>query len=149
MASVIKGTSFFIIAQTVFLASGYVIHAGLGRMLGPKEYGIFGVILYLLTQTQIFLRTSIQRAASKYIAEEESKKEAIKKLTFRYQIILSAIIFITYIIDFFVDLLLRLLQKKKVGVCHILNMNIRSFLITPKYCNSTFIDSVISKNIHC
>ncbi len=95
--SVGRGTLYFMIVQVVFLASGYIIHAGLGRLLGPASYGVFGVVIYLVTLSQDFLRTGIPQAASKYIAEDNTKAKAIKNKTVNLQLILSLIIFSAYI----------------------------------------------------
>ena len=102
-----KGTLYLIGVQIVFLASGYIIHAGLGRLLGPASYGIFGVVIYLITLSQDFLRTGIPQAASKYIAEDNSKAGAIKNNTVKLQLIFSLLVFLVYLLlaDIFADLL--------------------------------------------
>ena len=94
--SIVQGSFYFIIAQLFFLASGYILHAGLGRLLGPAIYGIFGIILYLSTISQDLLRYGLPQAASKYIAEDNSKFYIIKKKTLKLQLVYSLIIFFIY-----------------------------------------------------
>ena len=102
-----RGTLYLMLVQVVFLASGYLIHAGLGRLLGPASYGIFGVVIYLITLSQDFLRVGIPQAASKYIAEDNSNAEAIKNKTVKLQLIYSVLVFSVYFLlaDIFADLL--------------------------------------------
>ncbi len=68
LGALARGTLYFILVQIVFLASGYVIHAGLGRMLGPELYGTFGVVISLVTMFNFILTTGLPQAASRYIA---------------------------------------------------------------------------------
>ena len=102
-----KGALYLMIVQVVFLASGYLIHAGLGRLLGPASYGIFGVVIYLVTLGLDFLRAGIPQAASKYIAEDNSKAEAIMNKTVKLQLIYALLVFSIYLLlaDLFADLL--------------------------------------------
>lgn len=66
-----KGTIYLMFAQAILLASGYIIHVGLTRILSPLEYGRFGVILGLLMIIQIFLNVGIPETVSKFISEEK------------------------------------------------------------------------------
>ena len=91
-----RGTLYLMLVQVVFLASGYIIHAGLGRLLGPASYGIFGVVIYLVTLSQDFLRAGIPQAASKYIAEDSSKARAIKNKAVKLQLIYALLVFLVY-----------------------------------------------------
>jgi stage V sporulation protein B len=102
-----KGTLYLMVMQIMFLASGYIIHAGLGRLLGPASYGIFGVVIYLVTLSQDFLTAGIPQAASKYIAEDNSKAGTIKNKAVKLQLIFSLLVFSVYLLlaDIFADLL--------------------------------------------
>ena len=91
-----RGTLYFTIAQVMFLASGYVIHAGLGRILGPASYGIFGVVIYLVSLPQNLLNTGIPLAASKYIAEDNSRAKTVMHKTTKLQLVSSLIVFWVY-----------------------------------------------------
>ena len=90
-----KGTLYLMIANVIFLSSGYIIHFGLGRYLGPKEYGTFGVILSLLAITQIFLQNGVSQSVSKYIAEGKDIAQ-VKNEGMKFQILFSFVIFIIY-----------------------------------------------------
>lgn len=91
-----RGTLYLMIANTVFLISGYVIHIGLGRYLGPETYGIFGVVLALMSTTTLILISGFPDAVSKYIAEDNSRLSSIVYTSRRIQVLLSTVIFALY-----------------------------------------------------
>ena len=91
-----KGTLYFMIAQVIFLMSGYVIHFGVARMITPEEYGRLGVILAILMMTQIFLQKGIPDAVVKYISEGRDSR-IVKKKALKVQLILSFIFTIVLI----------------------------------------------------
>ncbi len=93
-----KGTVQLMTAQVVFLASGYAIHFGLGRLLGPELYGIFGVVISLLTLSAIISRVGIPRAASKFIAEDVELVNTIKKKALGIILVLGIIVSSLYFI---------------------------------------------------
>ena len=42
-----KGILYIMMSRVIWILSGFAIHVGLGRFLGPKLYGVFGIILSL------------------------------------------------------------------------------------------------------
>jgi len=89
-----KGTIYLMSTQILFLISGYAIHFGLGRYLGPELYGTFGVIISLLTICRVLVESGTLRAVSKYTAERRELAVGIKNQTMKVQIILALIIFV-------------------------------------------------------
>jgi len=57
------------VSEIVFNASGYLIHSVVGRLLGPAEYGRYGLIVNLTTTVIILIGNGIPTAMSKYLAE--------------------------------------------------------------------------------
>jgi stage V sporulation protein B len=57
------------ISEIIFNLAGYVIHASLGRILGPEDYGRFGIVVTLTTMIIVLLGNGIPTAMSKYLAE--------------------------------------------------------------------------------
>ncbi len=92
-----KGTMYILVAQLVFMASGYVIHFGLGRLLGPELYGVYGVMLSLITLTTIVLTAGIPQAVSKYVSEGKDP-EAVRKEAMKLQMVFAGIFFIAYLL---------------------------------------------------
>ena len=54
-----RGTLYLMIASAIFLVSSYVVHFGLGRHLGPEDYGLFGVVLALMTTINLAVPPNI------------------------------------------------------------------------------------------
>jgi stage V sporulation protein B len=74
-----KDTLYMIFAQMLFVASATAVHVGLGRILGPEQYGEFGVIMSLLTVLEVLLARGLRDSVTKYTAEFPEKSMAIKK----------------------------------------------------------------------
>jgi len=77
--NVTHGTIYLMLAQVAFVASGYAIHIGLARLLGPSDYGIYAVVISLMTMVNLILTTGIPQAVSKYVAHEDGSAENVKK----------------------------------------------------------------------
>lgn len=83
---------------------GFAFHFSMGRILGPANYGVLGVILSLVYIMSIGLNT-LQTGITKFVSEFNAKKEyskisylinqSIKKLTFYGIILFIIFIFIT------------------------------------------------------
>ena len=96
-AGLVKGTLYLTIANICFFVSGYVIHFGLGRYLGPEEYGVFGVVLALMNVATLILVSGFPDAASKYIAQDTAQLGAIINASRKLQLVLSAVLFACYL----------------------------------------------------
>ena len=94
--NVTHGTIYLMIAQAAFIASGYAIHIGLARLLGPSEYGIYAVVISLMTMVNLILTTGIPQAVSKYVAHDDGGAEEIKKTALKMQLVFSLAIFSVY-----------------------------------------------------
>lgn len=67
--SVVSSILWLTIAEIFFNLSGYIIHASLGRMLGPADYGRYGLVVTLSTMIIMLIGNGIPTAMSKYISE--------------------------------------------------------------------------------
>jgi len=92
-----RGTIYLIAASGIFFISGYAIHLGLGRYLGPEEYGTFGVTLTLMTAVNLLVGSGIPQAASKYIAEGTNDVGSIAPASLRIQLLFSTLVFLVYV----------------------------------------------------
>jgi len=59
--NVTHGTIYLMAAQAAFVASGYAIHIG-PHLLGPSDYGIYAVVISLITMVNLILTTGIPQA---------------------------------------------------------------------------------------
>ena len=94
--NVTHGTIYLMFAQTAFVASGYAIHIGLARLLGPSDYGIYAVVISLMTMVNLILTTGIPQAVSKYVAHDDGSAEEIRKTALKMQLVFSLAIFSVY-----------------------------------------------------
>ena len=85
------------ISTFVFFLGGYVVQVGLGRYLGPAEYGTFGVVLALMNMVNLFLTYGFPKSAAKYIAEGKVKTGSIIKMATRVQLIFCTLGFVIYL----------------------------------------------------
>lgn len=57
------------LSEIVFNLAGYIIHSALGRILGPSDYGRFGIVVTLTTMIIVLVGNGIPTAMSKYLSE--------------------------------------------------------------------------------
>lgn len=64
-----KSTFWLVVSEIIFNLSGYVIHSFVGRILGPSDYGRYGLVVTLTTMVIILIGNGIPTAMAKYISE--------------------------------------------------------------------------------
>ncbi len=84
-----RGTLHLMVAEGIFVLSGWAIHVGAGRILGESQYGIFVLLLSLLTHYRIFLATGVNRAVAKYVSEDPSRLRQVERKALRLQFALG------------------------------------------------------------
>lgn len=100
MTKLVKASLWLSLSELAFNLSGYVIHAALGRFLGPSEYGRYSLIVTFSTMIIVLIGTGIPTAMSKYLSEifntHPEYIPAIKKTGAKLQVTLIAIITVVY-----------------------------------------------------
>jgi stage V sporulation protein B len=100
--TIAKSALWVTISEILFNLSGFIIHSVLGRVLGPADYGRYGLIVTLTTMVIVLIGNGIPTAMAKYISEIfetdprmvlQIKKQAIKL----QMIIVGAITVIFYL----------------------------------------------------
>ena len=85
--SIAKSALWVTVSEIIFNLSGFIIHSVLGRVLGPADYGRYGIIVTLTTMVIVLIGNGIPTAMAKYISEIfetdprmvlQIKKQAIK-----------------------------------------------------------------------
>jgi len=56
-------------ASALFVLAGYIINVVLGRALGPVDYGLFGVVIGLMTVVNALQTSAVPQAIAKFAAE--------------------------------------------------------------------------------
>lgn len=92
------GLLYLSISSSLFLISGYIINIWLGRYLGPMSYGVYGIVISLMSIINLVQTTGLPQSLSKYLAENEEKFEEILKSGLILQIVSTFIITIFYFI---------------------------------------------------
>jgi O-antigen/teichoic acid export membrane protein len=114
-------------AEILFYISGFIVHAAAGRILGPSEYGIYGLIITLTILITSLVGNGIPIAMSKFLsADLKNKPElipAIKRTGAIAQFILMSIV--TAIFFFGAPLIATLLNDP--SLTHLLRIS--SFII--------------------
>lgn len=99
--NIAKSALWVTISEIVFNLSGFVIHSIVGRMLGPADYGRYGLIITLTTMVIILIGNGIPTAMSKYISEIFDTNPALVRAIKRQSIILQTIIIGSITVIFF------------------------------------------------
>ena len=90
-----RGTIFLMVAQTIFLVGGYIIHFGLARMISVSAYGVFGVVISILNIMRIFLQNGVTQSVTKFVSEGRDIN-IVKKESMKIQIIFILLTFTVY-----------------------------------------------------
>lgn len=65
----LKSALWVTFSEIIFNLSGFIIHSALGRILGPADYGRYGLVITLTTMIIILIGNGIPTAMAKYISE--------------------------------------------------------------------------------
>ena len=98
-----RSTVWLIVSELIFNLSGYVIHSFVGRILGPADYGRYGLVVTLTTMVIILIGNGIPTAMAKYISEifETNPRQvlAIKSQAIKMQTILIGTITVLFFLS--------------------------------------------------
>jgi stage V sporulation protein B len=111
MSNLAKSALWVTVSEIIFNLSGFIIHSILGRVLGPADYGRYGIVITLTTMIIILIGNGIPTAMAKYISEYfETNPRMVLKIK-RQAIILQTLIIgaITLIFYFSAGLISALL----------------------------------------
>lgn len=80
-------------SKLMYLACGYGIFVIIGRMLGPSDLGVFGIVFTALNIVFIFLRNGVPQAASTFIGGDPHKARAISQKAIKLNLFFGAFLF--------------------------------------------------------
>ncbi len=87
----VRGTLQLMMAQACLMICGYIVVITLARGLGPKEYGIYGIIISVLVGVELISSLGIPQALGKLIAEDGERSSQFE----RTGLALSLIVFLS------------------------------------------------------
>lgn len=122
-------------SEIIFNISGYIIHSGVGRILGPTDYGRYGLVITMTTMIIVLIGNGIPTAMSKFISEifetNPSMVVIIKRKAFFLQTILIGIITLIFFLS--APLISNVLGDK--SLTHLFRI---STLIIPSFALASF-----------
>ena len=68
-SNIAKSALWVTVSEIFFNLSGFIIHSILGRILGPADYGRYGLVVTLTTMVIVLIGNGIPTAMAKYISE--------------------------------------------------------------------------------
>ncbi len=94
-----RATIMLVLSQAVLMLSGYAINVGLARILGPEDYGQFGVVMSFLLVVEVFVITGIPIALQKYVAEHSDTSRLLVRRTLPWHSFYSALVFALFFLS--------------------------------------------------
>ena len=99
--SLAKSTFWLVVSEIIFNLSGYIIHSFVGRILGPADYGRYGLVVTLTTMVIVLIGNGIPTAMAKYISEIFETNPSLVLVIKKKAIILQSILICAVTIIFF------------------------------------------------
>jgi O-antigen/teichoic acid export membrane protein len=93
----IQGTFYLTLASFLFMFVGYMTNVLLGRHFGPSTYGLYGIIISLMTSINILQVAGVPQAVSKFIAENKKEANNILAAGLKVQFILTTLTSIVFV----------------------------------------------------
>lgn len=84
-----KGFLYILLAKIFWSVSAFALHVGLGRIMGPEDYGVFGVMMTVISMNYLILGNGVRQAVSKYAAEDPKRAGTIQRQGMRIQLAFS------------------------------------------------------------
>src|ERR1044072_1276079 len=81
-----RGTIYITVAKLWFMASGYGIHFTLPRLMSPDQFGLYQVVISIVSIINAVVVTGTSQTVSKYISQNESKADSVKSKALRLQL---------------------------------------------------------------
>ena len=100
-SNLVKATFWITISEIIFNISGFIIHAVVGQILGPADYGRYGLVVTLTTMVIILIGNGIPTAMAKYLSEIFETKVNLIKVIKRQAMILQSLIIGSITVIFF------------------------------------------------
>jgi O-antigen/teichoic acid export membrane protein len=78
-------------ASGVFVLSGYIVNVWLGRLLGPADYGRFGIVIGVVTILNVIQNTSVPQAVARTVAHTPQAAATALRRGAELQLIISVL----------------------------------------------------------
>ena len=93
-----RGTIVLVLSKALFLVGSVMIHVFLGRYLGPRGYGQYGLVMSILLWFEVVVNSAIPWAVSKVISERKALARNVFTQGMGLQLAFSSVILAVFII---------------------------------------------------
>lgn len=81
-----RGALYVTLAKVWFMVSGYGIHFTLPRLITPEQYGLYQVVIGVISIVNAVVVTGTYQTVSKYISQEQWKADSVRSKALRLQV---------------------------------------------------------------
>src|SRR5215208_6079064 len=81
-----RGTIYITVAKLWFMASGAGIYLALPRLMTEEQFGMYQVVIGVVSIINAVVVTGTLQTVSKYISQDESKADSVKRKALRLQL---------------------------------------------------------------
>lgn len=89
MQSRLSGAIYLLVAQAIVMLLGWITHPIIGRVLGPGSYGVYGIVLSVLSIIGLFLTLGVPMAISRFVAQDDAHAKSILSKGLRIQVVFA------------------------------------------------------------
>ena len=87
--AVLEGGFLISVAKIYFVITGYVIYVSLARILGAELFGVYGLVIGIVSVFNMVFVTGTIQSVSKYVSENPERSNAVKRSALQIQLILG------------------------------------------------------------
>ncbi len=92
----LRDSLFIPVAKVYFVLTSYGIYFGLARMMKPEQFGIYGIVIGIVSILNMIFVTGTIQSVSKFVSEDAHKEPSIRKSAFAIQLFLGGGVAILY-----------------------------------------------------
>lgn len=93
-----RGTIYNMGSKFAYLICGYGIFVVVGRILGPRELGVFGIVFATLNIAFLFLRNGVPQAAARHIGGDSKKAAPVLEKAIKINLLWGLFLFAVFFI---------------------------------------------------
>src|SRR5262249_10569516 len=84
-----RGTIFITLAKVWFMATGYTIHFVLARLMTVESYGLYQVVIGVISIINAVITIGTSQTVSRYVSQDEASADAVKRAALRLQVLIG------------------------------------------------------------
>src|SRR5262249_47418176 len=84
-----RGTIFITLAKVWFMVTGYAIHFVLARLMSVENYGLYQVVIGVVSIINAVITIGTSQTVSKYVSQDEAAAGGVKRAALRLQVVVG------------------------------------------------------------